>query len=144
MRLWCGIRPGHSTVCSSSISIILNASTIRQGTRWAMRFLSEVGSALRQAVRTGDAVARLGGDEFGVLLANVEPQVAGAIVERLRSRISVSVGIIEGITVSQPGYVCFTAGKGFDEQAIMVAADSALREAKLAGRDQAVAATLAN
>lgn len=104
--------------------------------------LSDVGAALRQAVRTGDAVARLGGDEFGVLLAHVEPQVAGMIVERLRTSMAASSSAAQHSISASAGYACFLSGKDFDEPAIMAAVDAALREAKLAGRDRAISATL--
>jgi diguanylate cyclase (GGDEF)-like protein len=103
--------------------------------------LSDVGAALRHAVRSGDAVARLGGDEFGVLLAHVEPQAAGMIVERLRTSMASSSAAQQAISASA-GYACFLSGKDCDEPAIMAAVDAALREAKLAGRDRAIAATV--
>lgn len=106
--------------------------------------LAQVGGALRHLVRAGDVVARLGGDEFGVLLADVEPQAAAGIVERLRSSIGSAARSTGDPLTASAGYVCFTAGQGFDEQAIMAAADQALRSAKLAGRDRTVATTIAD
>ncbi len=139
------LRRRHATIASHCLLILdldhfkrINDSS---GYATGDAVLARVGVTLRHAVRAGDVVARLGGDEFGVLLANVEPAATTIIVERLRSSISSLAGPASDPLAASAGYVCFTAGPGFAEQAIMAAADSALRQAKLAGRDRAVAAT---
>ncbi len=50
--------------------------------------LVRVASAVRQAVRRTDLVARYGGEEFAVILPNTEPELAQAIAERVRERVS--------------------------------------------------------
>jgi diguanylate cyclase (GGDEF)-like protein len=46
------------------------------------------GDVLRETFRESDILARLGGDEFVVLLANADPEMQSAIVERLRAGVS--------------------------------------------------------
>ncbi len=72
--------------------------------------LAQVGSRLRDALRTGDLVARLGGDEFAVLLPDIggeqaAVQVARGIVALLEQPfaigdISVDVGASIGIAIA--------------------------------------------
>ena len=98
--------------------------------------LVQVGEVLRASIRPTDLVGRVGGEEFVVVLsdssrAGVE-QIAARILQRLRSRtnpmITASIGI------------AWTA-KGATLDDLIQRADGALREAKRAGRDQAVLAT---
>jgi diguanylate cyclase (GGDEF)-like protein len=72
--------------------------------------LEQVGSRLREALRTGDVVARLGGDEFAVLVPDIRGeqaavQVARGIAELLErpfaiGDISVDVGASVGIAIA--------------------------------------------
>jgi len=48
--------------------------------------LQEVAARLRGCVRAGDTVARFGGDEFAVILADIEPQAAAEVSERILDR----------------------------------------------------------
>ncbi len=103
------------------------------------RVLVQAAEALRRGARGGDSVARLGGDEFGVLLTNIAEQAAAMAVERLRRCVSsVELPVAETVTASA-GYAWFTPTRQADDASILAAADQALRAAKAAGRDQAVA-----
>jgi diguanylate cyclase (GGDEF)-like protein len=102
--------------------------------------LMQVANALRQGVRSGDAVARLGGDEFGVLLANITKDAAATVVERLRQRAKSRAESSDDAVTASAGYVCFSPRRELDEALIVEAADQALRAAKAAGRNRAVAA----
>jgi diguanylate cyclase (GGDEF)-like protein len=99
--------------------------------------LKDVAARLMNAVRRRNAVARLGGDEFAVLLEGVEPQLAAAQVERIRTQAG---GSDDG---SGSGPLTFSAGWATilvpsSRAAVtgaLQAADAALREAKTAGRN---------
>lgn len=98
--------------------------------------LAAVAARFRSAIRAGDVLARIGGDEFAALCYDVgDAETAAACAERLlislrdpvvvrsqRFRMSASIGV----TLSDPG-----SSPSLDR------ADSALREAKLAGKRRA-------
>jgi diguanylate cyclase (GGDEF)-like protein len=91
------------------------------------RLLRETAAAWREELRAGDFVARLGGDEFALLLPDCNAANALEVVERLRLRIpsdqTCSAGIASHETRMSP-------------EALTAAADTALYEAKTAGRDR--------
>lgn len=106
------------------------------------RLLTVVGRRLAACVRPGDTLARLGGDEFVVLLdAVAQPPDAIAVVERLLAAVrrpvriaghAVAVTASVGIALATPAAV--PAGPG----QLLRAADSALYQAKAAGKARAV------
>ena len=103
------------------------------------RVLIQVAEALRRGVRGGDSVARLGGDEFGVLLTNIAEQATAPAVDRLLRCVSSVELSAAGAVAASAGYAWFTPARHGDDASILAAADQALRAAKAAGRDQAVA-----
>jgi diguanylate cyclase (GGDEF)-like protein/PAS domain S-box-containing protein len=93
--------------------------------------LGEIGNLWRTQLRVNDFVARYGGEEFAALLPACPPDEAIAAVERLR--------------VAIPGDQTCSAGVAYwDEQegpeALIGRADTALYDAKRAGRDCTVTA----
>jgi len=92
------------------------------------RLLRETAAAWREELRAGDLVARLGGDEFALLLRNCNAANALEVVERLRQRIPNGQSCSAGIATREPGS---------PPEALMARADTALYEAKTAGRDRA-------
>jgi diguanylate cyclase (GGDEF)-like protein len=91
------------------------------------RLLRETAAAWREELRAGDLVARLGGDEFALLLRNCNAANALEVVERLRLRIPSEQTCSAGIATNEPGS---------PPEALMAHADTALYEAKTAGRDR--------
>jgi diguanylate cyclase (GGDEF)-like protein len=99
--------------------------------------LKDVSARLMNTIRRRNAVARLGGDEFAVLLEGVEPQQATAAVDRIRVQAGGSDdGSGSGPLTFSAGWASITAPSTKPTIAHAVqAADAALREAKLAGRN---------
>ncbi len=91
------------------------------------RLLRETAAAWREELRAGDLVARLGGDEFALLLPDCTAANALEVVERLRQRIPGGQTCSAGIATHLPGS---------PPEALMAQADTALYEAKTAGRDR--------
>jgi diguanylate cyclase (GGDEF)-like protein len=91
------------------------------------RLLRETAAAWREELRAGDFVARLGGDEFALLLPNCNSANALEVVERLRLRIPSEQTCSAGIASYE---------RGVFPDALMSRADTALYEAKTAGRDR--------
>jgi diguanylate cyclase (GGDEF)-like protein len=100
--------------------------------------LERAAAALRGATRGTDVVARTGGQEFAVLAPETGPEEAALLAERLLDDVRTAFARDpEQLTIS-----CGLAGfpiHGITPAELLQAADSALREAKRRGRDQAVA-----
>ncbi len=91
------------------------------------RLLREVAEAFAGAVRSIDLVTRVGGEEFAVALPTSSLELAAQIVERLRTSVP------SGITASAG----LALWHGYEDAATLVQrADTALYDAKSAGRDR--------
>jgi len=98
--------------------------------------LRHVGRALADAGREQDLGARYGGEEFAVVLPNCPADEAVRVADRLRA--AVSAGAPLPVTASAGTaslHVCAT-----DAETLVKAADAALYQAKVNGRDRTVAA----
>ncbi len=98
------------------------------------RILREVAAVMQAAVRDADEIFRIGGDEFAVLADAVDTdeaiEMADRIVTAVRERTAVTVSI----------GVCLSSDHERLDQTLL-RADSALYEAKTAGRDRFRVAT---
>lgn len=100
--------------------------------------LRQVASALRDNVRNPDLVGRYGGEEFLVVLPQTPLEAAAEQAERL------CVKIREAIVPNEAGDIHVTVSVGVaqyhigqeDWQKLLARADSALYDAKAAGRDR--------
>lgn len=103
------------------------------------RVLRAVARACRRAIREGDILVRYGGEEFLVLLPGAGAEDVSQIGERIRRAVgetSVAEGAQGvGVTVSLGGTIYRDKETGSAEQ-LVAQADSALYEAKAAGRDR--------
>ena len=103
----------------------------------ADQVILEIGQRLDQSLRESDVVGRVGGDRFGIVLTNCPEESVAIAAEKVLSRISdVPIG-----TAAGPIYTTVSiGGTSFPSQArtaheVMARADTALAEAKRAGRD---------
>jgi diguanylate cyclase (GGDEF)-like protein len=95
-----------------------------------------VSTAIRDSVRESDTVARFGGDEFAVVLIGASRRAADRVALRILRQVrgmAIDTGSGEvSITVSGGIAVAATTD---DARSLIQAADSALYQAKAAGRD---------
>lgn len=94
------------------------------------------------SLRTSDQIARFGGEEFVVLLPETDAEGARIVAERVRAAIAATPVMVEGAAIritASLGVASWTADEPSVEQTLR-RADSALYEAKQAGRDQVCAA----
>jgi diguanylate cyclase (GGDEF)-like protein/PAS domain S-box-containing protein len=101
--------------------------------------LVQVGRRLQSSLRDSDTVARLGGDEFVVLLPTLSTQhdieiVANTVLENLAKEPFVAQGRPLDVTISIGASVFPEDGGSVD--ALLAAADGALRDAKRAGKNR--------
>lgn len=100
--------------------------------------LRQVGAALAATCRSMDLPARYGGEEFVVILPDCSAAAALAAANRLRAAVTTGVTALH-ITLSAG--VATLPDNALDADRLVAAADSALYDAKRAGRDRAVAST---
>ena len=101
------------------------------------RVLQEVAEVLERVCRRGDSVVRTKGDEFVMVLRDASPGDARIVFERIRQLIAArswsSLPADEHLSAS----VGVTVGSGAtNSKKLLAAANEALRQAKLAGRDR--------
>jgi diguanylate cyclase (GGDEF)-like protein len=107
------------------------------------RVLAEVANRLSEEARGYDTIARIGGEEFAVLLPEVSEDNAVIVAERLRGAVEAtrSAGELElGVTISIGLAMGPIDGDEVGE-ALFQLADTALYEAKGAGRNRVAKAS---
>jgi diguanylate cyclase (GGDEF)-like protein len=107
------------------------------------RLLIKVAEVFRDSVRGMDYVARYGGEEFLIVLPETVLEEAARVAERVRERVANETAdgeeLVESVTVSL-GVASFP-DHGDTPVAAVVAADTALYQAKHAGRNRVKIAT---
>jgi diguanylate cyclase (GGDEF)-like protein len=97
-----------------------------------------IAAIMRERVRTTDLVARLSGDEFAVLMPQADTAGALQLGEDLRAQVAesaVPVSGAESATVSV-GITMFGGEREVSAEAVLLAADQAMYQAKSDGRNQ--------
>jgi len=103
------------------------------------RVLQAVARAVQQALRSTDRFGRWGGDEFLVLADVADVDQANALAQRLRDAVRDQLGFrFWRVTISQ-GVAAYQPGDTVESW--VKRADTALYQAKVAGRNQVVIAT---
>jgi len=103
--------------------------------------LRQLADVLRQASRGEDMVFRYGGEEFAAVLTNATLRIALQIGERMRALVEQTAFVWESqpIPVTLSVGVAIASDSNGDSLALIQAADTALYQAKDAGRNQVVA-----
>ena len=99
--------------------------------------LRQVASRLSTALRNSDTLARIGGDEFVVLLPHIsEREQALLVAEKLISVLDVPMVVQEhSLHISTSIGVCLFPQDGHDTDVLLRNADTAMYQAKAAGRN---------
>jgi diguanylate cyclase (GGDEF)-like protein len=102
--------------------------------------LRNVAEALRQSVRVTDLVARYGGEEFALILPDTDVDGAYVVAERARAAVAAleatHARAPSGIVTVSVGVAAVVPVDGVAIEQLVKAADTALYEAKRAGRNQ--------
>lgn len=100
--------------------------------------LMAVSSRLRECIREQDTAARLGGDEFTIILEELsEPQDSLLVTEKIIERISDPFSIRgEKVVVGATIGISLFPEHGDNEDILIKCADTAMYQAKAAGRNQ--------
>jgi diguanylate cyclase (GGDEF)-like protein len=94
-------------------------------------YLCHIASAVAGALRPGDTIARLGGDEFGLVLPNVDADLARPILDRVLETLAVDVDVA-GVPVSSEASIgiAFWPIDGTEVTELLQRADLAMHAAK--------------
>ncbi len=108
------------------------------------RVLAEVARVLRESSREIDAPARYGGEELAVVLPQTDIEGAYQLAERVRQEVAaLQIPLVEGvgaINVTASLGVASLPGNAQEGGGLIAAADSALYDAKHAGKNKTVRA----
>jgi diguanylate cyclase (GGDEF)-like protein len=128
----------HSPAAFMSVGVD-NMTMINEmfGYEAADTVLIEIGRRLDSCVRVSDQIGRLGGDRFGVVLSHCPPEGIGAAAEKVLA----AVNATPVTTANGPIYATVSIGsasfpdQGLTSYDVITRAESALSDAKRAGRD---------
>jgi diguanylate cyclase (GGDEF)-like protein len=110
----------------------------RRGHQEGDRLIRGVADVLRERVRATDLVARLSGDEFAVLMPQTDTAGALQLGEDLRAQ--VAEGFAQSVEAAPAsisvGITMFGGQSGAGSEAVLLAADQAMYQAKKEGRNR--------
>ena len=110
----------------------------RYGHQTGDTLIRRVSEILRERVRATDLVARLSGDEFAVLMPQTDTTGALQLGEDLRNQVAEGLPLnaeISAATISV-GVAMFASQDNAGAEAVLVAADQAMYQAKAEGRNR--------
>jgi diguanylate cyclase (GGDEF)-like protein len=110
----------------------------RYGHQTGDTLIRRVSEILRERVRTTDLVARLSGDEFAVLMPQTDTAGALQLGEDLRNQVAEGLPLnseVSTVTISV-GIAMFGSQDNAGAEAVLVAADQAMYQAKAEGRNR--------
>ena len=107
----------------------------RDGHQKGDQVLRELAQRLREDLRAFDLAYRVGGEEFVILMPGAASPEATALAEQLHRSVRTTPVAGVAVTVSV-GVATSPEGSAFEFDEVFRAADTALYEAKNAGRDQ--------
>jgi diguanylate cyclase (GGDEF)-like protein len=93
-------------------------------------------------LRAGDTAGRWGGEEFLVILPRTDLDGGLEVAERIRAATAAEPVVVEGSTIAVTVSGGCALGPGNSVQALVDLADNCMYQAKVAGRDRIVTATL--
>lgn len=105
--------------------------------------LRQVAHCLSVTARASDTPARYGGEEFVILASDTHVEDGVVLAERIRAALSAIKVAANGHTITPTaslGVACLRGGETLEQ--LCIRADAALYQAKEAGRDRSVAATV--
>jgi len=110
----------------------------RRGHQAGDTLIRKVAEILRERVRATDLVARLSGDEFAVLMPQTDTAGAMQLGEDLRSQVAegLPLNLDLGDASISVGITMFGGQSGMGAEAVLVAADQAMYQAKAEGRNR--------
>lgn len=99
--------------------------------------LKAIAQILRLNLRQQDFIARFGGEEFIIILSNTKTITAKKIIERCRTAIENHELLYNDqvIKFTASFGLCSSAQQGYQQQALLLAADQMLYQAKNFGRN---------
>jgi diguanylate cyclase (GGDEF)-like protein len=110
------------------------------------RVLREVGQILQRVTRVSDVAARYGGEEFTILMTDTTAELGRQRAEQIRTAVErmaiEALGTAVGEVTISIGLAQFPA-HGSTMEALLLAADKALYQAKHTGRNRVVVAVAA-
>ena len=112
----------------------------RHGAGAAEELIQSIAHVLAKRLRPNKTLARMGGDEFAAVLRGATPQLAQSLADELCTAVreqSHATGSSRLHATVSIGVAFFDAGTQTHHEALL-AADTALYEAKAAGGDRAI------
>jgi diguanylate cyclase (GGDEF)-like protein len=116
----------------------LKAVNDRLGHQPGDNLIRRISGILRERVRATDLVARLSGDEFAVLMPQTDTEGALQLGEDLRAQVAEGfrTDAETGAATISVGITMFGRGREGSAEAVLVAADEAMYQAKEEGRNR--------
>ena len=97
--------------------------------------MQKLSKQLTKTFRSSDYACRIGGDEFAVIMTEVTPELSNVVEARVNSVREGMRDTSDGLPVMTLSIGVAFSGEGMEAEALFKCADTALYEAKEAGRN---------